>query len=174
VAPGECHNSTNVDRVTAGAWTWSGSARPPGRSAEGRTRVTELPPGGLEIAAEVGQIAFGPGDVEQSAEALLEPLRRAVPFQGAWIALLDQERDSFVSLVTHGYDDPCHSYLNSSTVFEEAELLGLNRAARPMCLRDLPIPPAETRGWAEYMSPAGFREASRWACSPRTDARSGC
>jgi hypothetical protein len=43
-------------------------------------------------------------------------------------------------------------------VYEEAEILGLNRAGPPMWLRDMPVPPEQTRGWAEFMWPAGFRE----------------
>ena len=35
----------------------------------------------------------------------------------------------------------------------EIELLGLHRARPPSRLRDFPVPPAEVRGWAEYLRP---------------------
>src|SRR4051794_13736719 len=49
-----------------------------GRGVEA-VRMAELPHGGFEVVSEVGQIASGPGTVEQRAEALLETLHRLVP-----------------------------------------------------------------------------------------------
>jgi DNA-binding CsgD family transcriptional regulator len=120
--------------------------------------MAELPAGGLEAAIEVGQVASGPGRIEERAEALLAPLARLIPFQAAWVCILDPEGKRFVSLATHGYDDHCRSYFDSSSVFEEAELLGLNRAGTPLRMRDMPVPAEETVGWTEYIWPAGFRE----------------
>jgi DNA-binding CsgD family transcriptional regulator len=63
-----------------------------------------------------------------------------------------------VSLVSQGYDEAVRAYYDTPAVLEEFELLGLDRAHRPICIRDLPVPPGEVRGWAEYLQPAGFRE----------------
>jgi hypothetical protein len=50
--------------------------------------MAELTPGGLQIAVEDrGRV----GQHRGSAAAVLQPLRRVVPFQAAWIALLDPE-----------------------------------------------------------------------------------
>jgi DNA-binding CsgD family transcriptional regulator len=43
-------------------------------------------------------------------------------------------------------------------VQDDVEILGLTRRGPPMRLRDMPVDPAETRGWAECLWPAGFRE----------------
>jgi len=120
--------------------------------------VAELPAGGLDVAIEVGEIASGPGLVQQRAEALLGPLRRVVPFQAAGIYLLDRERRGQVPLVSRGYDEAVREYIASPANTEEIELLGLNRARLPLRVRDLPVPREQVRGWAEYLRPAGFRE----------------
>jgi hypothetical protein len=117
----------------------------------------ELPPGGLEVAVEVGQIAAAPGAIEHRGAALLEPLRRLVPFDACWIALRDPETRRHVPLVTAGYAEPLRAYFGTPEADAEVELLGLNQSRAPMSVRDLPVPVAEVRAWAEYLWPAGFR-----------------
>jgi DNA-binding CsgD family transcriptional regulator len=120
--------------------------------------MAELPPGGLEIAAEVGRIAAGPGSVEQRAEALLEPLHRLVPFQAAVIFVLDPDRLLEVPVLSRGYDQAVSGYLTSRANTEEIELLGYTRQRAVVRLRDLPVPRERLRSWVEYLWPAGFRE----------------
>ncbi|MHA6793478.1 response regulator transcription factor [Pseudonocardia bannensis] len=120
--------------------------------------MAELPPGGPQVVAEVAGIAAAPASFEERAAALLGSLYPVVPFQAGWIALLDPERCRMVPLASPGYDDTARAYLTSPASVAEIELLGLDRARPPMRLRDFPVPPAEVRGWAEYLRPAGFRE----------------
>ena len=120
--------------------------------------MAELPANSLEIAVEVGQIAAASGSIEDRAAALLEPLSRIVPFRAARIHLLDMERRKQLPLVSRGYDEAVTEYMNSPAFVEEIEMLGLNRVRAPMRVRDLPVPPEQVRGWAEYLQPAGFRE----------------
>jgi GAF domain-containing protein len=121
--------------------------------------VVELPPGAVRVAAEVAGIAAaaGPMGLDERAQALLESLRRVVPFQSGWIGLLDPERRQHVPLVVHGYDERFQDYIASPDVVDEMEMLGLHRGP-PLRLRDAPLPPGEIRGWVEYLAPAGFRE----------------
>jgi hypothetical protein len=51
--------------------------------------LRELPPEGLRAAIEITQIVSMPDGIVQRAEALLGPLREVVPFEGAWLSLLD-------------------------------------------------------------------------------------
>jgi DNA-binding CsgD family transcriptional regulator len=120
--------------------------------------VVELPHDGMEITVEVGQIAAAPGRPEQRAEALLEPLRRLVPFQAAGIFLADPERRRQVAAVSRGYDDKVRGYIASPANADEIELLGFNRTRSPLRVQDLPVPRERIPGWREYLSPAGFRE----------------
>jgi DNA-binding CsgD family transcriptional regulator len=119
--------------------------------------VAELPPGGLEVAVEVGEIASGRGDVRQRADALLESLRRIVPFQAAAINLVDPVHPVQVPVVSSGYDDATYGYITSRANTDEIEMLGFTRSRSAMRLADLPVPREQIRGWAEYLQPAGFR-----------------
>jgi DNA-binding CsgD family transcriptional regulator len=113
----------------------------------------------LQVAVEVADIAGTPASVEERASALLEPLRRVVPYQAGRIALLDPERREHVLLAERGYDDRMCSWFTSPAAVAEVELVGLHRAGPPMRVRDRSGPPSELRGWAEYLQPAGFRES---------------
>jgi GAF domain-containing protein len=86
-------------------------------------------------------------------------LRRVVPFAAGWIGLLDPGYRQHVPLAVQGYDDRSRDYITTPAIVEDIELLGLDRPGRPLRLRDSPSPPEEDRGWAEYLEPAGFREA---------------
>jgi|tagenome__1003787_1003787.scaffolds.fasta_scaffold20973170_4 hypothetical protein len=107
----------------------------------------------VEIAVEMAGIASTPDDVEVRAEALLEPLRRVVPFQAARICLFDPEQCENLILISQGF--PAGVY---SPAMQEVELVGLDRSGPPLRLRDLPMAPTEVPIWAEWLWPAGFRE----------------
>ncbi|GIJ49573.1 hypothetical protein Val02_64590 [Virgisporangium aliadipatigenens] len=117
----------------------------------------ELPPGGLRAAIEITQIVSMPGGILQRAEALLEPLRRIVPFEGAWLSLLDPERREQPPLVARGYPAALVRYMSGPGGVAEIELLGLNRNSGATRLADLPVHLDEVRSWADYLAPAGFR-----------------
>ncbi|MDQ7903864.1 LuxR C-terminal-related transcriptional regulator [Phytohabitans sp. ZYX-F-186] len=117
-----------------------------------------MPSGALQIATEVASVAAAPAGVAERAQALLAPLRRLVPFEAARVYLLDMSRRAEHSLFFEGYDEKVRSYLDSPQHLDDVELVGLDRGGPPMRLRDLPVPPDEIRVWAEYLSPAGFRE----------------
>jgi DNA-binding CsgD family transcriptional regulator len=112
----------------------------------------------LEVVAEVAGIAAAPASLEERAAALLELLHPVVPFQAGRITLLDPERGGSEDLVSKGYDDHMRAYFESPEAHEDLELIGLTRTRPPLCIRDLPVPPAELRSWVEYLEPAGFRE----------------
>jgi DNA-binding CsgD family transcriptional regulator len=120
--------------------------------------VSELPQGGVEVAVEIGQIASGAGRIEQRAESLLETLRRLVPFRAAGIFLLDAEHGGLTPAADQGYDEAVRAYITSRANSDEIEMLGINRVGMPLRVQDLPIARERVRGWAEYLSPAGFRE----------------
>jgi DNA-binding CsgD family transcriptional regulator len=119
--------------------------------------VIELPVHGLEIAVEVGRIASAPGGVDERAEALLEPLRRLVPFEAVRIFLVAEGSREQTDLVCHGYDRRTQRYLAGTQVRDEIELLELDRRRTAMRLADLPVPLEQVTGWTEYLRPAGFR-----------------
>jgi DNA-binding CsgD family transcriptional regulator len=120
--------------------------------------MAELPAHVLDVAVRIGQIASEPASIAQRAEALLTPLGRVFPFQAVWIGLLDPDRRGFLSLVMKGYNEASGSYLRGTTVHDEVERLGLDKARPPMRAQDMPIPPGDLISWTQYLWPNGFRE----------------
>ena len=118
--------------------------------------MVDLPHAGAKIAAEVAGIASLPASIEQRAQLLLEPLGRVVPFQGAWISLLDPEAREQPPLVCQGYPNGLRSYMGGPAGVAEIEMLGLDRSGATR-LSDLRIDLQQVRSWAEYLAPAGFR-----------------
>lgn len=111
-----------------------------------------------QIAAEVSQIAAAPGGPVERATALLEPLHRLLPFDGAWLALRDEEGRGHHSLVSTGWDRPTAAYLDGPVLVNEIEQLGMTRSHTPLRVADFPSPASELRSWAECLLPAGLRE----------------
>jgi hypothetical protein len=58
-----------------------------------------------EVAVEVAALADLPASLEERAAAILDSLRRVIPFQAARIALLDPEVRRHDLLSCHGYND---------------------------------------------------------------------
>jgi hypothetical protein len=108
--------------------------------------------------AEMAEIAASAGDVQQRAQALLDPLRRVVPYAAAWIAVRDPETRQHRPVAQEGDTAPLASYFALPEADQEIELLGLNRFRPPVRASDLPLPLEEVRAWGEYLLPAGFRD----------------
>lgn len=106
---------------------------------------------------EVARIASSSGTVDQRVAALLEVLRRLVPFQAACFYLMD-EAGRPLRLLSEGYDEAVRGYMVSPAHTAEIELIGYTRNARPIRVQDLPVPAEQVRSWVEYLRPAGFRE----------------
>jgi DNA-binding CsgD family transcriptional regulator len=120
--------------------------------------VAELPRGAVEIAVEIGRIASAPGSIEERAHALLDPLRRLIPFRAACLELIDLSCREQLTLVSEGYDEATLEYIESPASIDEIAMLGFHRNRAPMCLADLPVPAEQVHGWVEYLKPAGFKE----------------
>jgi DNA-binding CsgD family transcriptional regulator len=119
----------------------------------------DLPVNTAEILSEVTGIVAAPGSLAERAEALLAQLQRVVRFDAGWITLLPPGQESHVPLARSGYDERICGFFDSASLLAEVEMLGLRRSRRPLRLRDVPFAPAELPSWAEYLHPAGFRDA---------------
>src|ERR1700750_2984505 len=103
---------------------------------------------GVKVVFEVAEIASAPGSIGERAAALLEPLRRVIACEGAWIGLRDPGRRGHLSLVQYGYDDGTRAYLDGPRALSEIEQVGIERRA-PIRLRDLPSV-AESSAWMDH------------------------
>jgi DNA-binding CsgD family transcriptional regulator len=122
------------------------------------TGAIDQSPDAAHIVREVSRIAAMPGSPAERAAALLEPLHRLLPFDGAWLALRDDARRGHRSLVSSGCDRRTAAYLDGPVLVDEIEQLGMTRSPVPLRVADFPVPVAELRSWAECLLPAGFRE----------------
>lgn len=110
------------------------------------------------IAMEVSRIAAMPGSATERAVCLLEPLHRLLAFDGAWMALCDDDGRGHSSLVSTGWDRRAATYLDGPVLVGEIEQLGMTRSHTPLRVADFPVPVDELRSWAECLTPAGLRE----------------
>lgn len=114
--------------------------------------------GALKLALEIGRVTAGTSDITRRLEELWPQLRTVVPFEAAWTGVFDPGRQGYQTLTAVGHDAANRAYLESGCFNDQVEAFGLFRGNRPLCLRDVPVPPAELPSWADHWWPAGYRE----------------
>jgi DNA-binding CsgD family transcriptional regulator len=119
--------------------------------------MTATAAGALDLAVEINRVTAGTGDSTRQLAELWPPLRTVVPFEAAWIGVFDTGRRRYQTLTAVGHGAANRDYLESSGFDELVEAYGLFRGSRPLCLRDVPVPPSEIPSWAEHWLPAGYR-----------------
>jgi DNA-binding CsgD family transcriptional regulator len=108
---------------------------------------------------ELAETAASAGSTSERAQALLEVLRRAVPFDGAWLALAEPLGHGYQSLASVDLDAPIVEFLSGPLMARDIEATGTHRARPPLSPSDLPYPAEELPTWAECLMPAGIHEA---------------
>jgi DNA-binding CsgD family transcriptional regulator len=106
----------------------------------------------------LAEIAASAGTTSDRGRAMLEVLRRVVPFDGAFLAFADPPGHRYHSLVTADLDASTAEYLAGPQVARDIEVTGTDRARPPVGPSDLPYPAEELPTWAECLIPAGVRE----------------
>ncbi|WP_298455878.1 response regulator transcription factor [uncultured Cellulomonas sp.] len=92
------------------------------------------------------------------AQALLEVLRRTVPFDAAFLAIADPLAEGYRSLVTVDLDAPAVEFLSGPQIAHDIEVTGTDRKRPPLGPSDLPYPAEELPTWAECLIPSGIHE----------------
>jgi DNA-binding CsgD family transcriptional regulator len=114
--------------------------------------------GARSPVAEMMEIAGSTAPLAERAQGLLESLGEWVPHQAAWLALWDPGSQVYATVGSTGLDRSTVDYLDSPATTQEIELTGLDRNRPPASVGDLPVAVDELPLWAEYLTPAGFRE----------------
>jgi hypothetical protein len=109
------------------------------------------------LRQQLARIAITPDTLHERAAAVLAVLGRVLPYDAAWLAARDPERGRHTPLATAGHAEPLRRNFQTPDADDEVEQLGLNRRRSPMLASDIPVPLTESRSWAEYLLPAGFR-----------------
>jgi DNA-binding CsgD family transcriptional regulator len=102
--------------------------------------------------------AASAGSTSERAQALLEALRRVVPFDGAWLALADPLSHAYSSLASVDLDVSTVDFLSGPLMARDIEVTGTNRARPPLSPSDLAYPAEELPTWADCLMPAGINE----------------
>ncbi|MBB3084137.1 helix-turn-helix transcriptional regulator [Geodermatophilus sabuli] len=106
----------------------------------------------------LAETAAGAGTTSERAQALLEVLRRMVPFDGAFLAFADPLGHGYHSLVTVDLDARTVEFLSGPQVARDIEVTGTDRERPPLGPSDLPYPAEELQTWAECLIPSGIHE----------------
>ncbi len=115
--------------------------------------MTEAP------ALRLAEIAATPGRLPDRAEALLDELRRHIPFDAAWMALADPLGSGYSSLASTSLDRSTVQYLSGPEMAHDIEVTGAHRSRPPLSPSDLPYPMEDLPTWADCLLPAGYHEA---------------
>lgn len=98
------------------------------------------------------------GSASERAQGLLEVVRRIVPFDGAFLALVNPPSHRYHCVVGVDLDDSTVEFLSGPRLARDIEITGTDRQRRPLGPSDLPYPAEELPTWAECLIPSGFRE----------------
>src|SRR4051812_25502118 len=101
-------------------------ARAPTLDGQGRAREvafrSEAPiMSAGSLRAEMAQISAAAGSVEQRANALLESLRRVIPYAAAWLAVRDPETRLHRRIGSDGDTEPLARYFALPEADDEVE-----------------------------------------------------
>src|SRR6187200_3314180 len=97
-------------------------------------------------ALEMAEIAASSDPLPRRGEQALAVLRRALPFDSAWLALVDPRHPDYTTLA-----DSTRTFLAGPTHARELELAGTTCSKPPQSPSDLPFPAEELRSWAECL-----------------------
>ena len=107
----------------------------------------------------LAETAASAGAMSERAQALLEVLRRIVPFDAAWLALADPLSHSYHSLASIDLDVSTVDFLSGPLMARDIEATGADGPRPPLSPSDLPYPAEELPTWAECLIPSGIHEA---------------
>ncbi|WP_231851827.1 helix-turn-helix transcriptional regulator [Modestobacter italicus] len=106
----------------------------------------------------LAEAAASAGSTFERGRAMLEVLRRVVPFDGAFLAFTDPPAHRYHLMVTADLDATTVEFLAGPQVARDIEITGTDRARPPLGPSDLPYPAEDLPTWAECLIPAGLRE----------------
>src|SRR3954452_21298743 len=111
------------------------------------------------LSRELTEVAASADTLPRRAEQLLAVLRRAVPFDGAWLALADLHHPVYATLVSADLTVAMAAFFESPAHIRDVEVVGSHRATAPVTPSDLPYPVEDLPTWADWLFPAGYRDA---------------
>lgn len=111
----------------------------------------------------VATIAAEHGGAEGRAEAILEEIRRLIPFEAAEITAFNPLTNEFAEVFETGYDEQVTDGLRSERFLQIMQALGLPETGAPVRMKDLPGDPYDNWAVSDLLIPAGYREGMTMA-----------
>lgn len=102
------------------------------------------------------EVAASTASLPDRAQEVVRVLLRWVPFEAAWLALLDPVTREHVVVASSGLDSTALEHLARPATVRDLELAGLDRPRPPASLDDLPIGAHQMASWTDALLPAGF------------------
>ncbi|TKV60478.1 response regulator transcription factor [Nakamurella flava] len=98
------------------------------------------------------------GTTSERGTALLEVVRREIPFDGAFLAIADPPTHGYFSVTGLDLDSSTVEFLSTSQFARDLEVTGADHDVPPVSPSDLPFPAADLPTWADHLIPAGIHE----------------
>jgi hypothetical protein len=111
-------------------------------------------------ALEMAEIAASSDPLPRRGEQVLAVLRRVVPFDSAWPALVDSRHPDYTTLVDADLAESTRVFLAGPIHARELELAGTTCPKPPQSPSDLPFPAAELQSRADCL-PRGLPRGAR-------------
>jgi DNA-binding CsgD family transcriptional regulator len=112
----------------------------------------------MSTVANVGAITSDSGSVNDRATAILEELRKLVPFDAAEIVSINPITEESVQIASQGYTQQVLDDLHSPQFHDIMQALNLPNTGKPVRMRDLPGDPMDNWAVADVLLPAGYAE----------------
>ena len=120
--------------------------------------------------AQAASEALAPGE---RARAVLEALRRVVPYDCAELSSWNPAAGAHSTLASVGYDARLLAWLNGTDRVTELDQIDLRTSGQPMRLSDLPAHGLAARTVREFLLPAGFLAEAAYSFLDAVNDRPG-
>lgn len=124
------------------------------------------------ILREIAEIAVCAVTVAERPETILVALQPVIPFEGGRVLLADPATGGPMPLMSQGCDARTREYVGDPNNVRGADVAGVSRTRKPMCLRDLPVGSLDNSDWRECLhQPVPRRHRRGVVRRPRSRSR---
>lgn len=117
----------------------------------------------MSVMGRVAEISSEQGSARDRGEAVLEELRRLIPFEAAELTTFNPLDGSVEEITAVGYDRVVLDGLRSQRFLDLMESLGLPDSGMPIRMKDLPGDMYDNWAVSELLLPAGYAEGMTMA-----------
>ncbi|MFM8896846.1 MAG: hypothetical protein ACKOE2_16145, partial [Actinomycetales bacterium] len=117
----------------------------------------------MTVMGRVAEIASEQGSAADRGAAVLEELRRLIPFEAAELTTFNPLDGTVEEIVAQGYDREVLDGLRSQRFLELMDSLGQPQSGTPIRMKDLPGDMSDNWAVSDLLLPAGYAEGMTMA-----------